>query len=145
STEVPYRAIWRCNFTGSAPEVRDGGRCKRLGSTSRYSGSLISEHYTNLLPLAWSVFGELNTRPELLPEAGARQLDRDKARCTMHVSSSPPFRTRRATCTAPGSAPTVLLQDKHPEAFLRISPAPRYAPWTACAFAGDLCSSLSIG
>jgi hypothetical protein len=25
---------------------------------------------------------------------------------------------------------------KHPEAFLRISPAPRPSPWTACAFAG---------
>ena len=61
--------------------------------------------------------------PELRPEAGARQLDRDKARCTMHVSSSPPLRTRRATFTAPGSTPVVLLQGQHPEAFLRISPA----------------------
>ena len=49
STEVPYRAIWRCNLTGSAPEARDGGRCKVLGSTSRYTGSLISVHYTNFV------------------------------------------------------------------------------------------------
>jgi len=36
-------------------------------------------------------------------------LDRDKARCTLHVSSSPPFSTRRATFTAPGSAPLIAL------------------------------------
>jgi hypothetical protein len=51
-----------------------------------------------------------NASAHLLPEAAARQLDRDKARCTLPVSSSPPLRTRRATCTAPGSTPAVLLQ-----------------------------------
>jgi hypothetical protein len=50
-----------------------------------------------------------NARPELLLEAGARQLDRDKARCVLHVSSSPPFRTGLAAFTAPGSAPVLLL------------------------------------
>ena len=50
-------AIWRCNLTGSAPEARDGGRCKVLGSTSRYVGSLISEHYTSLQPPTESVCG----------------------------------------------------------------------------------------
>ena len=41
--------------------------------------------------------------------AGARQLDRDKARCNMHVSSSPPLRTGLAALTAPGSAPVIAL------------------------------------
>ena len=50
-----------------------------------------------------------NARFQPLPEAGARELDRDKARCTMHVSSSPPLSTGRAACTAPGSAPVILL------------------------------------
>jgi len=34
---------------------------------------------------------------------------------------------------------------KHPEAFLRISQAPRSSPWSACAFARYLCSGLSAG
>ena len=51
-------------------------------------------------------------------------MDRDKARCTMHVSSSPPFRTVRATFTAHGSTPSVLLHgQEHHEASLHISPA----------------------
>ena len=88
-----------------------------------------------------------NARGEPRPMAGARHLDRDKARCTMHVSSSPPFRTRRATFTAPGSAPAVLLHGQEPhEASLRISPAyTEHSPCTACAFAGYLCSGLSAG
>jgi hypothetical protein len=70
-----------------------------------------------------STDGTPNAAHQVRRAAGARQLDRDKARCTMHVSSSPPLRTRRATFTAPGSTPAVLLQGQHPEAFLRLSPA----------------------
>jgi hypothetical protein len=40
-----------------------------------------------------------------------------------YVSSHPPFRTARTTFMVYGSAPTVLLQGYHPEAFLRLSPA----------------------
>jgi len=36
-------------------------------------------------------------------------LDRDKARCHMHVSSSPLLRTGLATLTAPGSSPLIAL------------------------------------
>ena len=36
-------------------------------------------------------------------------MDRDKARCTLHVSSSPPLRTGRAAFTAPGSTPLLGL------------------------------------
>jgi hypothetical protein len=50
-----------------------------------------------------------NARGEPRPEAEARQLDRDKARCHMHVSSSPPLRTGLAALTAPGSAPVIVL------------------------------------
>jgi hypothetical protein len=45
-------------------------------------------------------------------EAEARQLDRDKARCDMHVSSSPPLSTGLAALTAPGSAPGIVLHGK---------------------------------
>jgi len=50
-----------------------------------------------------------NATHQVRLEAAARQLDRDKARCTMHVSSSPPFRTGLAALTAPGSAPLIDL------------------------------------
>ena len=53
-----------------------------------------------------------NAGGEPRPEAEARKLDRDKARCDMHVSSSPPFRTGLAALTAPGSAPVIVLHGK---------------------------------
>ena len=51
-------------------------------------------------------------------------MDRDKARCTMHVSSASPLRIVRAALTAYGSTPAVLLpgQESH-EASRRIAPA----------------------
>ena len=62
------------------------------------------------------------------------------------VSSSPPLSTVRATFTAHGSAPAVLLHSLRHEAFLRIAPAyTEHAPCPACAFAGDLCAGLSAG
>ena len=62
------------------------------------------------------------------------------------VSSSPPLSTVRATCTAHGSAPAVLLHSLRHAAFLRMSPAyTEHAPCTACACAGSLCSGLSAG
>ena len=42
--------------------------------------------------IAGTWLGPPNACLQLLPEAGARKLDRDKARCTMYVSSSPPLR-----------------------------------------------------
>src|SRR5262245_55022186 len=67
--------------------------------------------------LAWDVVSAVfpptpvapNAGRQPLPEAAARELDRDKARCTMHVSSSPPLRTGLAVLTAPGSAPVIIL------------------------------------
>jgi hypothetical protein len=75
------------------------------------------------------------------------QLGSDKARSDQAVSSSPPFKTELAAFTALGLTPSVLL---------RGPTAPRSVPshfssstgvhlWTACAFAGYLCSSLSKG
>ena len=62
------------------------------------------------------------------------------------VSSSPPFSTARATFTAHGSTPAVLLHSLRHEAFLRIAPAyTEHSPCTAGAFAGYLCSGLSAG
>lgn len=63
------------------------------------------------------------------------------------VSSSPPFKTGLAAFTAPGLTPLVFLRG---QTALRSVPSHFSSstgvhPWTACAFAGYLCSSLSKG
>ena len=97
-------------------------------------GAEMTPGFTCAAPDPMDGVGALASRPLRLararlprlavPEAGARELDRDKARCSMHVSSSPPFRTGLAALTAPGSAPVIILHGCH-EALVPISPVPR--------------------
>jgi hypothetical protein len=66
---------------------------------------------------------------------------------TKPVSSSPPFKTGLAAFTAPGLTPSVLLRGQTAPRSVpsHFSSSTGVHPWTACAFAGYLCSSLSEG
>src|ERR687888_348483 len=59
-----------------------------------------------------------------------------------YVSSCPPLKTVRTTFMVYGLAPAVSLRDPRsvPSHFASST---RLHPWTACAFAGYLCSGLS--
>jgi hypothetical protein len=63
------------------------------------------------------------------------------------ISSSPPFKTGLAAFTAPGLTPSVLLRSQTAPRSVpsHFSSSTGVHPWTACAFAGYLCSSLSEG
>ena len=75
-----------------------------------------------------------NAGAHLLPEAGATQVGRIRARCLTARFPNPPVRTVHATFTAHGSRERDIYGDVH---FARIPPH----PWcTACAFPGYLCT-----
>src|SRR5262245_48886576 len=61
-----------------------------------------------------------------------------------YVSSCPPLKTVRTTFMVYGLAPAVILRDPRsvPSHFASST---GLHPWTACAFAGYLCSGLSAG
>src|SRR5438105_15196319 len=63
------------------------------------------------------------------------------------VSSSPPFKTGLAAFTAPGLTPAILLRGQTAPRSVpsHFSSSTGVHPWTACAFAGYLCSSLFAG
>ncbi len=60
------------------------------------------------------------------------------------VSSSPPFKTGLAAFTAPGLTPAILLRGlMAPRSVPSHFPhSTGHSPWSACAFARDLCSGL---
>src|SRR5262249_48103722 len=61
-----------------------------------------------------------------------------------YVSSCPPLKTVRTTFMVYGLAPAVILRGPRsvPSHFASST---GLHPWTACAFAGYLCSGLSAG
>src|SRR6516162_9306454 len=103
--------------------------CTRYRDTTRFSGCCVCLDYARRGP-----------------DAGCTHPSWVATRRGLHkpVSSSPPLKTVRTTFMVYGLAPAVPLRDPRsvPSHFASSTGV---HPWTACAFAGYLCSGLSTG